>query len=941
MKSIDFEQFYIASLYRTELESLSYAISDILWDGLGDDNASDGQLRSFRTPIGDGAISYLAERVCWMLQKVFVAELHRYAAAPERREEPHCDDERAVFAAYVEAASMGELAAAIRERHAFLFERINRACAAYIDFLRDHAAHLRTDLHELNRLMIKEGAHLRQVAFGRGDPHRGARTTVVYRFDTGDIYYKPRCLALDLLFARVQALVCPALPAVASISGPEHGWQAGIAGAPVGEVAATTFYDALGRLTAVAHALCGSDIHFENIVTDAQGYPYFIDLEALFTNASRANRQPQRGVVPFGAELELDRRLGESVMSVGVVSLRRSREGQFSGAAQANQVVAPVTREVAVDARTSRMRMMRIQTPMEITSPIPSINGIPAAFRDYFSVFAAAYRQTSSAIACQAEEIGRMFEEASALRSRQVLRHTYLYSLFQSETTHPAYTNSEGTGRLLSKMRAEEKVKPYLQRIFEHEVAQMLIFDAPYFDAGVDETALGVPEGIRLDGFFERSALALSCDRIASMADSLWIDRQLAFVAAAYGISACACGLDHGSPTALSRLRRQAIIGDADHTVLWTYSPPADMPNSEFVLTGMGPDLYTGLAGVLSFLLRAYKAQPEKNTEDLLRNVVSTARRMAAERGPQLPSGAYTGAEGMLLALSDAGRWLDEDTLVEEAIEAFLGREAQWDASRHDIMDGTAGHILIALGMYRHRPDPRLLELAHRLARALVEAAIPTDDGVEWMLHSMGRAVTGFAHGGCGIAYALAEAAIACSDPALADCAGLALRREDAFFNAEAALWRDMRQDTESYALGWCNGAAGSLLARAACWYLLDEPQRAYALAAFHRSCEWFDRIADDSICHGTAGLRFALTEVAARLGMPIQPLPLERPEFRSGWSNDPDNLGLMVGILGADTTFSSSMDQMLCPMMLLRPHGWLSPRAATLGEPVEVEASL
>jgi hypothetical protein len=166
MKPIDFDTYYIAAIHRHGLLALQRRIVDA-----ADDTALPQPLA---TSLADAAIRYLTERVCWFFQKVFVAELHRYAAEAGGG---HDDGdaaarEHAVFAAYVAALDDGPFAQALRERHAFLYERVDRTCAAFVRCFTAHAGHLRDDLDALAALGIAVDAPP-VIRFGRGDPHRG------------------------------------------------------------------------------------------------------------------------------------------------------------------------------------------------------------------------------------------------------------------------------------------------------------------------------------------------------------------------------------------------------------------------------------------------------------------------------------------------------------------------------------------------------------------------------------------------------------------------------------------------------------------------------------------------------------------------------------------------------------------------------------------------
>jgi len=926
MSSLDFDRYYIAAICRAEAEALRGEVAACV--------AASRLPPAFHAPIADGAGEYLMQRLCWMFQKVFVYELNRYAAASPKAGSAAAAPTAVgdpVFVAFVQSIAGGDAARELRERYGFLYQRAQWFCAGFIEFLGEHLMHLGDDLPALGDFDLLAGDAPQRVEFGQGDPHRGARATIRYRFERVDLYYKPRGLGLDLLFARLQRLVDADMAVLASIDRGHYGWQLGIRGGGAqGRAAAERFYGSLGVCTAVAHALCGSDLHFENIVTDAQGQPFFVDVEALFTNTARIDRQPPSGVPLLDAERELDRRLGESVLSVGVVSLRRTREGVFSGAAQGDKVAAPVSREVAVDAKTATMRLSRVQEAIQIDSPVPRVDGEPAAFAAHFDGFSGGYRRAAAALVAHADGIETLLRDNAALRSRQILRHTYLYGLFLAETTHPALADPAKTDALLLKLRREEASKPFLRHLYASEREQMLQFDIPYFEAQLDSRDLLSPCG-KVEGFFERSALEQVRERLTRFADQRWIARQLSYVATALGCEGAPRLEQTDIATAAAAVLAERAVpgeGDGDGSVLWTYSPPAGTPGGEFAIMPMGPDLYTGLAGLLLFLSRRCARGADAEEQALTERLIATGRRILVERSPMLGSGAYSGMEGLILVLSEVAGDRGDRELASLALETFLAREPQWDPERQDIIDGAAGIALVALALHRQHPDPRLLDIARRLADRLTAAARDTADGPEWWLHGVDRCVTGFAHGGSGIAFALIHLARALGDANLHDLALRALRREDRLFNPEVGLWPDTRMDEPQYSLGWCNGAAGFLLARAEVWDDLETWQRDHVRTAFARSVEWFGRLEDDSLCHGTVGVGLTLAKVADKLGLAFD-LPqlgsvADTNDYRAGWNHDGGNLGLMVGVSGAGLVLSPSQRGSdgsvhgFCPLMLI-----------------------
>jgi Lanthionine synthetase C-like protein len=102
-----------------------------------------------------------------------------------------------------------------------------------------------------------------------------------------------------------------------------------------------------------------------------------------------------------------------------------------------------------------------------------------------------------------------------------------------------------------------------------------------------------------------------------------------------------------------------------------------------------------------------------------------------------------------------------------------------------------------------------VIELAMVAGELLRRAAETNGDGVRWRLRS-GRQLDGFAHGGSGIALALARLATRTGDDSLARVAAEVVRGESAHYDELAGGWPDRRFDNEIRLMhGWCHGSAG------------------------------------------------------------------------------------------------------------------------------------
>lgn len=258
-------------------------------------------------------------------------------------------------------------------------------------------------------------------------------------------------------------------------------------------------------------------------------------------------------------------------------------------------------------------------------------------------------------------------------------------------------------------------------------------------------------------------------------------------------------------------------------------------------------DLYAGTAGVGLALAEAAAATGDGR---LARTAVGAIRQASAilARRPA-GGGLHDGATGVALAAARAGRTLGRPELLE------LARRTARDApvpDGADLIGGVAGQVLGLLAVARLLPDPGVADRARRLAADLRERDA---DGP-----------TGLAHGLSGVALALAEAG-------LTDDAAAVLAREDAWFDATAGNWRDLRTVREipaaSYATAWCHGAPGMVLARARMRALgvavdpapLDAGIRT---TSRHARAGLTTTGADMTLCHGLGGLAEVLALTGA-----------------------------------------------------------------------------
>jgi hypothetical protein len=272
----------------------------------------------------------------------------------------------------------------------------------------------------------------------------------------------------------------------------------------------------------------------------------------------------------------------------------------------------------------------------------------------------------------------------------------------------------------------------------------------------------------------------------------------------------------------------------------------------------LGPDLYSGTAGVALFLAQVAALTGDAQVRRTARGALASAlHHVAIADNPtgQAPFGLYTGVPGVILAAVRIGRLLGEPPATGQLAVLLNTVLARPFATVHD--DLTAGRAGGILALLQLADDPHwdatedALTHARRLGTGLLSSIAEhgpagrtrTPDKPAW---------TGLSHGVAGVGLALLELAGRTGEVAFREAARSSFAHEDELFDAEAGNWPDFRDrpfapaTTPTFMVAWCNGAPGIALSRL----------RAQALDPQHH---------DDHLRYATAGLETTLTEVRRR----------------------------------------------------------------------------
>ncbi|HEX3527752.1 MAG TPA: lanthionine synthetase LanC family protein [Thermoanaerobaculia bacterium] len=337
-------------------------------------------------------------------------------------------------------------------------------------------------------------------------------------------------------------------------------------------------------------------------------------------------------------------------------------------------------------------------------------------------------------------------------------------------------------------------------------------------------------------------------------------------------------------------------------------------------------NLYNGYLGTALFFAVAGRRNPA--ARDLCGRLLSSFE--ASPAGVPPSAGAYVGPLSRVLAFDQVAEILGDPELRGRSLDLAL-REAGPSASHHDVISGNAGSIMVLLGCRAVLPAgdsrrDRLLSVAEACAAEILSHRVRIDGLPATFPPKSGESPrTGFAHGAAGIALALFLVFAENGDPELHRCASSALAFERALFRHEYHAWPSSPDAPTNLPNGWCYGAPGIALARAAILRVLSEsgpPPEILSDLQLALEVSWqAPAVPLDHLCCGMFSRVEALRAIAAILGderprraagtLAIWALRAvkTRLRFSLGGNSPEENLSLLQGLPGVGYSLLRLMD--------------------------------
>lgn len=727
---------------------------------------------------------------------------------------------------------------------------------------------------------------LTEIRLGMGDAHRGGRTVAQLSFADGlQLMYKPRPIAVEAHFQDLVRALNPRLTepllTVTCLPRDGYGWMRKVTARHCADLTELSrFYRRSGGLLALLYLLNATDCHAQNFIAVGD-QPVIVDLETVFEPLLR---QPPKQLSVSEQQARTD--ANESVLRSGMLPSRSWVEEDNAGvdlsalAYQPDQLPPRAIPEV-VDAGTDMMRIeyRRRAVGGDASRPVPPSH--PVRLADFTDDIDAGFSEMYDVLLTQRELVRELVLAFAQDEVRLLRRDTFEYRSLLRSSFHPdvlrdALDRDRHFDRLWGLAAFDEQA----QSFFAHEHADLWAGDIPVFTIRPDSVDAISSRGELIPDAVEQPSLQTVLAKLNRLGPTD-LRRQRWLVRAA--TSSTSDQVDRLTAQVVSRplpahapdwpaLRARALekaVELGGYLRSLAYEGPRDLawvgaaltPSSVWKLGSLGPDLYSGTAGVALFYDRLAQQTRDREHLAIARAVRATLTIQIRQRSEQL-RGGLSGVGGILYALAHAQAIRPDSeltTLVSSLLDDAHAVIAADDD--YDLIGGCAGTIAGLLAWHRVAPAERTRDLVRVCADRLAAGKAEQEHGVGWLPSTLAavadRPLAGFAHGASGIAFALTGAAALLGDERYAEPAEAALDYENTLFDEKALNWRDVRNgydDEAAFPILWCHGATGIGMARRALMDVRPSQRLATDLDAAVGTVVRSGFGRNFSLCHGDLG---------------------------------------------------------------------------------------
>lgn len=769
--------------------------------------------------------------------KTFVASRDKdlvFGDDPSMPDNPH-----RYYDKFVEELSDGGLSTFFEE-YSFLARLLETQIRLWVEVVEEFCIRLDRDY---DRIVDEFGTGLSlgdiTVVETLGDPHHGGRRVFCLTFESGTkVAYKPRSMEIEAAFNKFLSWVnamsdLPTFKTTDYLLREEYGWMEWVTAKPCStESEIEQYYRRAGALICLLYVSEFSDGHLENIVS-VNDQPMVIDLETL--------AQPNPAIKNIPVVGDIRQIVRDSVLRTGLVPMHQP-DIDISGHSGFGSHEASTKAEVREfqHINTDLMELKYHEGTTIEAENLPTLDGVVVEPNRYVNSISNSFEETYQFL--QNHKTDLLQEDGplacfTASEVRYVYRRTDNYEKIIAMMTTPSYLR---TG-LKFGCKVEALAKPLVTdteaesiwRLYEGERDALRRGDVPRFSTTTDSPDL-VLEGRTVDDFFEETSIDRLWQQIQDLHDDDKLE-QSQYIKWGYGSHERAsrysevkkvASVDVGNPTIDEQARRYVreifdrIMANTkqsrDGDLTWVRRKLG--PKGGLYVHSIKPGLYAGRMGIALFSAALDVILENEIYRNFTTDVISPVIEIDDnEHYTQHGIGGGSGLGSMIYGFTKLGELLEDDRYFEVARDymSLLTPTRIDEDERYDVIDGSAGAVLSLLTLHDATGNNSALERAVTIGDHLLSNSVECNGTPIWQPVTVGRALTGFAHGTAGIAYALFRLANATNKDRFRESALASLNYENRYYDSDEQNWSDLRCDAESgFMDAWCHGRSGIGLAR-------------------------------------------------------------------------------------------------------------------------------
>lgn len=770
----------------------------------------------------------------------------------------------------------------------------------WIDYIHEVIDHLSQDESWIAKDILGEEVlpPIKNIHTAGEDVHLGGRKVLVLTLESGQkIVYKPRTLHAEQAFAEYLEQAAELglgfnFKSPRMIVRENYGWAEFISQEPcVTKNEVHDYYRRAGALACLLMFLNGSDLHNENLIAHGS-YPVLVDNEVLFDpvvypmdiSAEEKNfeillRKYSRsvlmtGLLPHWKEIAGIAYDSSSLSAVGNQMLKRSNL-KWSNIGQTN-IALEVERGVVI----------RVESKENEVIYQGQIQDIDAYLEDIIAGFEQAFKLVAEKKATFIAQEGPIYR-FEAFPLRYVYRNTRLYMNILYASFSPSYLRS-GVDRSLffermfkgvfSQTNGQQKIAAVAQR----EIESMENGDVPYFSSFPQSRSLWIDRLYEIPDFFDENGMSDVLKNFEATSEKDCVFQTQLIYTSLFTRRANNPHQNYPERVAdephsildpsefreeartIGRILIERAVRGRQHAT-WV-DLVSDPLIERYIPRPSGFDLYSGLSGVAFFFSALYRTFGEEVFKEYALAAIkpirdklhSSARRSLISK---MGIGGGTGAASIVYAFVKMADMLSEPNLIEEAsrVSEIITVDKIGQDERFDVIGGAAGTLLCLMSLYEITRDIGVFQALDHCVDRLALTAKEISDGAKVWYTFHGTALTGFAHGNAGIAYALGKFGANFNDLRSLSLMKSAIAFEAQVFDEQRNNWPDFRSDQLQFMTAWCHGAAGIAMSRAGLLrYVSDDQIRIDAQIGLNTVAD-YKNMYPDHLCCGALGRAEAL----------------------------------------------------------------------------------